>query len=192
MRGTVVFPGADRDFMQLIEIRANNGAQADVETVYVLTGETYCVPTRLFAFDDPALYRRATRNRVNVRNRRLAKTIAAFYADRPGPKLVVRVHTHPSGRTSPSDGDRNGAAQRNRSYARYFDDYELFLGIHGLGDAADPDPEWLRRPERTAFNEVAWWGENRKHKLAVFDMEYEPRPMVVGQLIENHPSPMEA
>lgn len=179
MRGEFVFPGGDVDFMQLIEIRANNGATNDIETVYVLTGETYFVPTQLFAFDDPELYNEATANRVNVKSQVLARTVAKFYDERPGPKLIVWVHTHPSGGTQPSLADINCTPRQKRLYNQYFTDYELFLGIHGLKEVCDPDPDWLRQPELTADHEVSWWGENRKHSLALYDAHYEPRPVVI-------------
>lgn len=179
MRGTFVFPQADTDFMQLIEVRGNNGAAADVETVFILTGETYFVPTRLFAFDDPDFYTRATATRVTAENQAMARTVARFYDDRPGPKLVARFHTHPSGDTTPSRTDKEVGMQRKRTFDRYFDDYEFFLGIHALQDTCEPDPGWLRQPARTATHTVTWWGENRKHTLAVYDGRYEPRPVVV-------------
>lgn len=179
MRGTFVFPQADNDFMQLLEIRANNGAQDDVETVFVLTGETYFVPTRLFAFDDPALYHDASAHAVTPKTRPMAETVARFYADQPGPKLINRVHTHTNGRPRPSQGDKKVGPNRKQTFDRYFDDYEFFLGIHALQDPCEPDPARLRRAHQTAEHAVTWWGENRKHTLAVYDAQYNPRPVLV-------------
>jgi proteasome lid subunit RPN8/RPN11 len=180
MRGTFVFPAADTDFMQLLEIRGNNGATADVETVFVLASdESYCVPTRLFAFDDPRLYKKATDSRVNVDNEAVARTVATFYEKQSGPRLITRVHTHPSGETTPSQLDQNVGPDRYATFNQYFDDYEFFLGIHALKEPCDPDPGWLRRPEQTAEHEVTWWGENRKHTLALYDPAYEPAPVIV-------------
>lgn len=179
MRGTFVFPTADRDFIQLIEIRANNGAQEDVETVFVLIGETYFVPTKLFAFDSPVLYHDATERSVNPKDRSMAEQIARYYADQPGPKLINRVHTHPSGDIEPSQKDKQVASSRKSVFDRYFDDYEFFLGIHALQDSCDPDSDWLRRPRKTAENAITWWGEHRKHTLAVYDEHYEPRPVLM-------------
>lgn len=174
-----MFPADDRDLLQLLEVRANNGGVKTVETVYVLTGRTYFVPERLFAFDDPALYQRADPAYVAVDNRTMAETIRRFYADQPGPRVIVRVHTHPGGPASPSEQDYRVATSRQQLFDRYFDDYELFLGIHALTDECTPDAEWIRRPEQTAENEVSWWGENRKHKLAIYDGAYNPRPVLV-------------
>jgi hypothetical protein len=180
VRGTFVFPGDDTDFLQLIELRANNGATADVETVFVLTsGDSYAVPTRLFAFDDPGLYTEATPRAVEIDNEAVARTIAAFYDDRDGPKLVSRFHTHPNGGTTPSAKDRRNGPDCARIFGRHFDDAGFFLGIHALREACRPEPDWLRCPARTAADEVAWWGENRKHALALFDGAYEPRPVAV-------------
>ncbi|MDS0476813.1 Mov34/MPN/PAD-1 family protein [Natrinema sp. 1APR25-10V2] len=180
MRGTFVFPGTDTDFIQLIELRGNNGAQDDVETVFVLTGETYYVPTRLFAFDDPTHYREATPTAVDIDNRAVAQTIADFYEERVGPRLVARFHTHPGGNPMPSTKDKRNAAKKQRVFDRYFDDYELFLGIHVLGEPCDLDPDWLRRPEQTATNAVSWRGEHRTHTLALYNGRYESRSVVVG------------
>lgn len=184
-RGTFVFPKTDRDFMQQLEMRGNNGGVETVETVYALAGSTYFVPETLIALDDPDLYKAAEPRRVQTDDWEVIRTIDEAYTPRSasgvketeaGPRMLVRVHTHPTGRTRPSDNDREAAAHRDLLY-RYFDDCEIFLGIHGLGEECAPDPEWMRVPERTAENEVSWWGENRKHKLAVFDREYEPRPV---------------
>lgn len=180
MSETFVFPADDRDLMQMLELRANNGAVADVETVYVLTGSTYSVPELLFAFDDPGLYYEAERDYVDADNGAIAETIWKFYEGRPGPRMIVDVHTHPAGSdTRPSNQDHSVAGHQRQAFDQYFDDYELFFGIHGLGEACDPDLSWMRVPEQTGENEISWWGENRRHSLAVFDGAYRPRPVRV-------------
>lgn len=180
MRGTFVFPGDDRDFMQKLEIRANNGAVDDVETVYVVTGSTYFVPEDLWAFDDPSLYDTAERYEVDIDDRATAETIRDFYAGRPGPRMIFRVHTHPpDGADGPSDQDYSVAEEREKVFDRYFDDYELFLGIHLLGEERPPNPGLMRVPNQTEENKITWLGENRKHTLAVYDGAYEPRPVML-------------
>jgi proteasome lid subunit RPN8/RPN11 len=178
--GSFVFPAQDKGLMQMLEVRGNNGGTETVETVYVLAGtHSYAVPERLFAFDDPDLYKTAEPTRVNMDYHAVAQTVADFYEPGPGPTLIAHFHTHPSGNGRPSDQDHSVAESRETTYDRYFDDYQLFLGIHGLGEECDPDPEWMRRPQRTATNEVSWWGENRKHTLSLYDGAYEPRPVAV-------------
>jgi hypothetical protein len=178
--GSFVFPAQDKGLMQMLEVRGNNGGTETVETVYVLAGtHSYAVPERLFAFDDPDLYNKAEPARVNVDNHAVAQTVADFYEPGPGPTLIAHFHTHPNGYNQPSDQDHSVAERREATYDRYFDDYQLFLGIHGLGEECDPDPEWMRQPQRTAANQVSWWGENRKHTLSLYDGGYEPRPVAV-------------
>lgn len=184
MRGTFVFPADDTDLMQQLEMAANNGAVEDVETVYVLAGSTYFVPEDLFALDDPSLYEVAEPHHVRTDMREVVRTVDEFYNERSGPKMVTWFHTHPSGRSRPSDGDYEAVEDEPHPFARQFDDCEFFQGIHALGQEATPDPEWMRVPRQTGENEVSWWGENRKHSLSVYDGQYEPRPMVVTTAAE--------
>lgn len=179
MRGTFVFPAADRDLMQLLELRGNNGGVETVETMYVLTGNTYSVPERLFACDDPDLYHKAEKRLFNGKLRRVVKMIVDFYADRSGPKLVAFFHTHPSGNATPSTGDKEVVARWKQRFDPYFDEYEFFAGLHGLGEACPPDLERMRVPEQPRENAVRWRGENRHHTLAVYDGAFEPRPVLV-------------
>lgn len=184
MRGTLIFPADDRDFLQQLEVRGNNGGVDDVETAYVLTGSTYYVPEHLFNCDDPGLYQKAEYNTVNFNELEVASRVYEYYGDRMAVKIVVVVHTHPSGNTTPSDRDEKWGPQIPPMFDRYFDDYEFFHGLHGLGEECDPDPEWMRRPEKTAENEISWHGESRIHKLAVFDSAFNPRPVVVTTAAE--------
>lgn len=181
IRGTLVFPASDPDFLRQIELRGKNGARDFVETVYVLSGSTYYVPTRLHALDDPSLFNSADRSSVNARNREMAQKVANFYAQRDGPRIVVRIHTHPSLSTNPSDTDYDYSLEKKPVYDRFFEDYEYFHGIHGIGEISEPPPGEIRSPEMVGQNELAWWGESRRHRLAIYDEEYDPRPVVLPQ-----------
>ena len=181
MRGTFVFPAADRDFLQLLELRANNGATELVETVYVLTGSTYYVPEQLFAFDDPGLYYEATPYLVDADREAIAADLARLcrIGLAPAPKLIMEVHTHPSGSTIPSDRDRRYGPENRPVYDRYFTDFEFFYGIHGLQDRDRPDPACIRCPEQTDYNEIGWQGENMEHRLGVYDYAFDPQPVML-------------
>jgi hypothetical protein len=176
-----VFPADDTDFMQAIEIRGNNGGVEDVETIFALAGENYFVPTELFALDDSTLYNYAREDSVHGRNDEMAQKIAAYYrsAGGSGPGLVVRIHTHPTGNPTPSKKDKKVGSRRKSVFDRYFDDYQFLLGIHALGEVCDPDRRYMRRPEQTEYNEISWRGENREHTLALYDADYDPRPVML-------------
>lgn len=184
MSAEFVFPADDRDLMQLLEVRGNNGGVPTVETVYCLTGSTYYVPEQLFPCDDPDLYYAATADHFEADLPRIAQRIAAFYEDRAGPRMVMFVHTHPDGNPQPSQLDKQSVVGWKQLFDGYFDDYRFFTGLHGLCEAGETGPEWMRRPEQTGENEVSWWGARRKHRLAVFDGEFEPRPVAVTTAAE--------
>ncbi|MES3518360.1 MAG: hypothetical protein PPP58_11930 [Natronomonas sp.] len=63
-RGTFVLPD-DKHFMQKLEARGKNGHGAIVETVYVLTGPSYTLPTDLIRLDNEEYYGTATRTSVS-------------------------------------------------------------------------------------------------------------------------------
>lgn len=189
-RGTFVFPADDRDFLQLLEVRANNGSVKTVETMYVLAGRSYYVPETVVSCDDPGLYRGADRTTVKPREKRLARRVADVAENVLQPQMVCWVHTHPNGSTNPSDGDKKWCTHTKSRFDKHFEgDYEFFLGIHGVGERGEPDWEWMRRPERTDENEVSWWGEYRKHKLAVYDEAFDPRPVTVTSVAELQQQP---
>jgi len=179
-RGTFVFPSHDPGFMQRLELRGNNGAQRDVETVYLLTGESYTMPSELVQLDDPAIYNEMTPNSVSTKLGEIAEQLQRMYDGRPDPKLIGYVHTHQNGTTRPSSKDRSGSETAKRVFERYFDDFEFFNAIHALGDRADVPVGKMREPTETSGG-VWWYGETRRHELAVFDAHYNARTVVVPE-----------
>lgn len=177
-RGTFVFPSHDPGFMQRLELRGNNGAQRDVETVYLLTGDSYTTPTELVQLDDPAVYNKMTPTSVSTKLNAVAEQLARMYDSRPDPKLIAYVHTHPDGSTRPSPTDKQGSETAKKVFERHFDNFEFFNAIHALGDKADVPVEKMREP-RESGGGVWWYGETRRHELAVFDAHYNSRQVIV-------------
>lgn len=171
-RGTFVFPGENEEFLQMLELRGQNGASEPVETVYVLTGDNFWQPTNLFALHDPTLYRSATVDEVVSKIGSMADQIASQIDH--SPKLIAYAHTHPNGSTSPSAQDRFGVRRVQNTFAEALgaDDYEYFHIIHALGGEAKGEVE--RRSPTASGSGVYWYGEYRRHELAVFDTDYTP------------------
>jgi len=177
-RGTFVFSSHDPGFIQRLELRGNNGAQRDVETVYLLAGDSYTTPTELIQLDDSAVYNKMTPTSVSTKLNAVAQQLARMYEDRPDPKLIAYVHTHPGGSTRPSLTDKQGSETAKKVFERHFDDFEFFNAIHALGDKADVPIEKMREP-RESGGGVWWYGETRRHELAVFDAHYNSRQVIV-------------
>lgn len=183
MRGTVVFPADDRDLLQLLEVRGNNGGVETVETGYILTGSTYYVPEKLHNCDDPDIYQYARPERMCSSTTQIRLRVRDFYEGQPDPRMICPVHTHPSGRTTPSKGDTQ--SDLKQAFDVEFDDYEFFYGIHGLhDDDRTPDPSWMRVPEQTDHHKVSWYGEYRRHTLAFYDEEHDLAPVMVRSATE--------
>jgi hypothetical protein len=170
-RGTLVFP-ADEQFMQSLEIRAKNGAQRRVETVYALTGPTYTAPTDLFALDDPEFYESATRRSVVTLGGRMARAVARRFPDGETPNLVARFHTHPGGTTTPSDTDQESAADVYEGFTEAFDsaEFEFFQGIHAYAELSEPGSR--SRDPHAVSNTVSWEGEQYRHTLALYGPQF--------------------
>jgi len=177
-RGTFVFPSHDPGFMQRLELRGNNGARQDVETVYLLAGDSYTTPTELIQLDDPAVYNRMTPTSVSTKLNAVAEQLARMYEGRPDPKLIAYVHTHPGGSTRPSPTDKQGSETAKKVFERYFQDFEFFNAIHALGKMADVPVDKMRNPKESGGG-VWWYGETRRHELAIFDKYYNSRQVVV-------------
>jgi hypothetical protein len=180
-RGTFVFPN-DEHFMQTLEARGLNGAHERVETVYVLTGDSYTTPTSLFRLDNPEYYSSATRRSVTSYGGKMAKKVAALYPDGETPNMVARFHTHPGGSTRPSDTDKDSATEIEKTFRKAFDtsDFEFFQGIHAYKDHNDnPNPGARQNPSEHS-NGVSWKGEQYRHELALFDSSFKnPRKVVL-------------
>lgn len=166
-RGTFVFP-ADAQFMQSLEIRAKNGAQRRVETVYAVTGASYTDPTDLFALDNPEYYDSATRRSVTSFGGKMARAVANRFPSDERPKLIARFHTHPGGSTTPSDADRSSAADIRDNFQQAFDteDFEFFHGIHAYSELSNPGG--VDRDPEAMSNTVSWDGEQYRHTLALY------------------------
>lgn len=177
-RGTFVFPSHDEGFVRSVELRGNNGARRDAETVYLLTGETYTVPTELVALDDPAIYEASTESSVRAKLDAIVEELKLAHEGRPDPKLIAYVHTHPDGSTRPSPTDRQNGERIAERFERQFDDVEFFHGIHGLGERTTVEGD-RRRDLRSSTGGCWWYGENRRHELAIFDASYNSRRVVV-------------
>lgn len=171
-RGTFVFPAADETFVQLLEVCAQNGATDTAETAYVLIGDNHYQPTRVFALHVPDLYEVATIDKLISKIGEMAGVIDAQLEEPP--KLFAFVHTHPSGSTEPSPMDRRGTRRVRETFARELgmDDFEYFLGVHALGGEVQGEVE--RRDPSVSGSGVYWYGESRRHELAVFDIDYTP------------------
>ena len=178
-RGTFVLPD-DKHFMQKIEARGKNGHGSIVETVYVLTGPTYTHPTDLIRLDNDEYYGSATRSSVSFNPRAMAQKVASLYPDDEAPKLIARFHTHPGGTLRPSSADKNSSSRIRQSFVDAFgtDDFEFFHGIHGLEEhELEPNPD-ERQSLSTKQNHLRWLGERYRHKLAVFDRNFETKKRV--------------
>jgi hypothetical protein len=178
-RRTFVLPD-DKHFMQKLEARGKNGHGSIVETVYVLTGPTYTRPTDLIRLDNDKYYGSATRSSVSFNPRAMARKVASLYPDGEAPKLIARFHTHPGGTLRPSSADKNGASRVHQSFVDAFgtDDFEFFHGIHGLEEhGLDPNPD-ERQSLSTKQKHLRWLGERYRHKLAVFDRNFETKKRV--------------
>jgi len=164
--GTFVCP-TDSQFLQMLEVRAKNGANRRVETVYTLTGGDPTTPTDLFALDNPEFYRSATPSSVTTLGGRMAAAVADRFPDGESPGLIARFHTHPGGTTTPSDTDRDSATDIYDSHIEAFghDDFEFFHGIHAYREHGSNDP---RREPEAVSNTVSWEGEQYTHTLALF------------------------
>lgn len=174
---TVLLP-TDPAILQALEIRAKNGAQQRVETVYVLTGEAGRPPQDLWALDDPSLYETATRTRLVSYGRRIAEHVASGTARPPG--QVVRVHTHPptddpntQPSTMPSSTDIDGASKTKEHFVEALGvtpgDFSFSHGIHAYyPHERSPVPEQPRRA-RALDNGISWRGEQYRHELALYD-----------------------
>ncbi|USZ69230.1 Mov34/MPN/PAD-1 family protein [Halorussus salilacus] len=179
-RGTFSFP-ASKPFMQALETRGKNGAHERVETVYVLTGQSYTTPTELFGLDDPEYYASATRRSVTTKEGKIARRVAASYPAGETPNVVARFHTHPGGSTVPSDTDVQSAEKIERCYEQAFgtDDFEFFHGIHAYVDQSGT-PSVEDRHDPTALNGgVSWRGEQYRHELALFGPRFRNSRSVV-------------
>lgn len=172
-RGELVFPADDSELVQAIELRGNNGVQRDVETKYLLTGSSYTTPTDMIGLDDPSLYEEMTETSLVYNVTAIADYVAKLHEGYPDPKVVVAVHTHPSGNTIPSSTDRTNSTALRDELERHFDDFEFFQGIHGLQERTTPTPDKLREVH-AGDGHIWWYGENRRHELAIFDGYYNP------------------
>jgi hypothetical protein len=180
-RGDFVFDSSDTDLIQKMEIRGNNGVDevdSDVETKYLLTGPSYTTPTDIIQLDNPSLYSKVTETTIRYNVTEIAKYVAQLHEGGHEPNLVVSVHTHPSGSTYPSDMDRNDARALERALGRYFDDFEFLQGIHGLQERSTPSSSQLREVHREEGS-IWWYGENRKHEIAIYDGGFNPEPEVM-------------
>ncbi|GGL68125.1 hypothetical protein [Halocalculus aciditolerans] len=178
-RGKMAFP-RDKPFMQAMEIRGKNGAHPRVETVYVVTGDTYTRPTDVFALDDPKFFSKATPTAVSSYGKQMAKQVAANFADGEAPRLVARFHTHPSGKVIPSATDQKSAEKIRTQFEEALGttDFEFFHGIHAYREAS-VGPGERHAPEQTGSN-VCWYGEQYRHELGVFDARFQtPKEVVV-------------
>ena len=173
-RGTLVFERERADLIQKIEMRGNNGvsdAPNDVETKYLLTGGTYTIPTDLIQLDHHEFFHEVTETRIRYDVGAIADHVARIHKKGPAPKLFVAVHTHPSGSTRPSRVDKTNPTALKEALSRHFDDFEFFRGIHGLGDKHIPSSKQLREVHE-GDGHIWWYGENRRHELALYDERY--------------------
>ena len=180
-RGSFVFDTADTDLLQKMEIRGNNGVTEvphDVETKYLLTGPTYTRPTDLIQLDNPDLYSQVTETSIRYNVTRIANYVAKLHDEGHPPKLIVSVHTHPSGQTMPSTVDRTDPTALKKELNKHFDDFEFLQGIHGLQDRSIPDSTALREVQ-AGEGHFWWYGENRRHEVAIYDGNFRPTPEVL-------------
>lgn len=180
-RGTFVFDTADTDLLQKMEIRGNNGVTEvphDVETKYLLTGPTHARPTDLIQLDNPDLFSEVTETSIRYNATKIADYVAKLHEEGCPPKLFVSVHTHPSGQTRPSPKDKTDPTALKKELNRHFNDFEFMQGIHGLQDRSIPNSTALREIEG-GEGHFWWYGENRRHEVAIYDGNFRPTPEVV-------------
>ena len=180
-RGTFIFPN-DQNFMEKIAARGVNGHGELVETVYVLAGPTYTVPTELFRLDNPEYFVSATATSVRSKIGDMAEKIASLYPDGEAPKLLARFHTHPRGSTTPSSTDRSGAIRVRDTFVDAFetDDFEFFQGIHALKPHGSSPKASERYSLESTAGGVSWRGERFRHELALYGPRFNnPRKVVI-------------
>jgi len=180
-RGSFIFNTDDKDLIQKMEIRGNNGVTEvshDVETKYLLTGPTFMKPTNIIQLDNPELYSEVTETSIRYNVTKIADYVAKLHESGRPPKLIVSIHTHPSGETYPSTEDKKDPTALKQELNRHFDDFEFMQGIHGLQERSVPDSTTLREAQG-GEGHFWWYGENRRHEVAIFDEHFRPTPEVV-------------
>lgn len=178
---TIVFESDRTNLIQMMEIRGNNGVtevSKDVETKYLLTGTTKTHPTNIIQLDNPQLFSEVTKTSISYNITKIADYVRKLHQNGPSPELIISVHTHPSGQTIPSSQDRTNPRALENKLERHFDDFEFLQGIHGLQDRKVSDGNTLREVEQGDGN-IWWYGENRRHKVAFFDGDFNPSIEVI-------------
>jgi len=172
---------ADPAVLQALEIRAKNGAQQRVETLYVLTAQSDGPVRNLWALDDPDLYEVATDERLVSYSRRVANTIAENLST--SPRQIVRVHTHPPTHdpaTKPSATPSRTDLETAGDITEQFEDVlgssekatDFAHGIHTYTDVSTmTDPDRARRA-KVVDNGISWDGEQYRHTLALYDESF--------------------
>ena len=180
-RGTFVFDSGNKDLIQKMEIRANNGVKdhpEDLETKYLLTGSNPTTPSEIVQLDSPKFYSEVTETSIRYDGAAIASHLQKLYTGKPDPKIIVAVHTHPNGSTNPSIVDQTNPLYIKRCIEQYIVDFEFFQAIHGLQHTVAPNSNELRKV-RFTNGRIQWYGENRQHELAVYDGWYDRCKVIV-------------
>lgn len=174
--GALGFPQDNQQFMQTLEVRGKNGHDEPVETVYALVLSGGSLP-RIVALDDPKMYVNATRRSVHYYVDPMAEEVARQCTTTPD--AIVKIHTHPSGSTEPSDKDKEGTEKTKEIFEEKLGSrsFEFLQGIHAY-KSATVSTDQMRDPT-AAGNSVSWNGERFRHTLALFDAHFRS-----GQVVE--------
>ncbi|MFB6251480.1 MAG: hypothetical protein ABEI27_07310 [Halobellus sp.] len=172
-RGTFVVP-QNKHYLQKLEARARDGQASLVETVYVLTGQTYTHPTDLIPLDEDKFYLMSTRKMTSYDTQAMVDAVVRAYSGSTVPKVIAKFHNHPSGVPSPSDADRSGARRIYQKFASAFDtdDFEFFHGIHGLTRHGHSVPLSQRHHPRITKDQLVWDDATFRHRIAVYGPDF--------------------
>lgn len=146
--------------------------EQDVEVVYALSGVEKMVD-QLHNFSSRKIVAHATPEMISYFTENMVEYIQK---ERPDiPRIIVHLHTHPSGISILSDADIKTMPEVAKSIRKSIPNASVFFGVH----AVSGESRQLRTSvERISENSIRWSSITRLHEVAFFDEN--ARPIGVG------------
>jgi len=157
--------------LKSMEIRAQSifrPGHEDVEILYALSGESSKVNT-LHQFPVKDILQSSNQGEANVDVENMIAYMKAETGDIPG--LIVIIHTHPGGESTPSTEDKLFFSSTAQAIKQHSPATEVFYGIHAIsGGSVRAKTDYRKINENT----IKWSSITHEHEVSFYTKDAKP------------------
>ena len=173
-KGGIYFP---KEIIKQMRIRSQSvfrPGMKDIEVVYALSGRGSVVE-ELYEFTTSDILSSSTDTSARVDINNMVREVLG--EEGKAPELLIIIHTHPGGITSPSKEDKKFFKFADRYIKQYLPETKVLYGIHAISGGDEVKEK--KKPEKINMNTIRWSGITYGHEFSLYTSESKPMEILI-------------